>query len=93
MGIAHFRIGFPLSLLRKFNTGRLQTKTSPHIPNSHNTTQKMYVTFILHSFLIRKMSDLFRNKNLKIAFRSTNTFHDILLTRTNNTITKHQGGI
>jgi hypothetical protein len=32
--------GFPLSLIRKLNTG-ICLKTSPHIPNTHNTTQNM----------------------------------------------------
>jgi hypothetical protein len=69
--------GFPLSLLTKLNTAILNKTKSPHIPNTHNTTQKMYATFILHSSLTRKMTNLFHNTNLKIAFRSTNTFRNV----------------
>jgi hypothetical protein len=68
-------------------------KTSPCIPNTHNTTQKAWVTFTFHSPLVWTLTNLFCNTNLKIAFWSMNTIHNLLCTQTNNTITKHQSGI
>jgi len=71
--------GFPLSLLTKPNTK----------PNTENTTQKISVIFTIHSPVFRKLTNFFRNTNLKIVFRFMNTIHNILHTRTNNTITKN----
>ena len=67
--------------------------TSPLNPNTHNTTQNIWVTIIFHGPLIRKLSHLLPKTNLKTKFRSTNTFRNILRTRNNNRVSKHKGGI
>jgi hypothetical protein len=56
---------FPLtSLFTKLNTGMLHKK-SPLIPNIHTNTQKIWMTITFHAPLIRKLSHLLRNTNLK----------------------------
>lgn len=65
-------------------------KTLSYIPNTYITTHKMWVTFTFHSPLVWKLTDLFCNTNLKIAFWS---IHKLLCIQTNNTITKHQSGM
>jgi hypothetical protein len=52
-----------------------------------NTTQdnqpkqnKRWITFKHHSLLIMKVTNIFRNNNLRIAYRATNTLQQILNT-------------
>jgi hypothetical protein len=71
----------------------LHKTLSPCTPNTHNTTQKTWVTFTLNSPLVWTLTNLFCNANLKIVFWSMNTIHKLLCTQTNNTSTKHQSGI
>jgi hypothetical protein len=55
--------------------------------NNIHTTQdnkpiqnKKWMTFKYHSLLVRKRTNLFRNTNLRIAFRSTNTIQQLINT-------------
>jgi len=82
-----------LLLLTKLNTQLLHNTTSPVIPNTHNTTREILVTFIFHEPLTRSLSHLFRNTNFKITLRYTNTNRNTLRTRTDNSVTKHLSGI
>ena len=44
----------------------------------HKQTNKKWITFTNHSPLIRKVTIIFKQTNLKIAFRATNTIHQQL---------------
>ena len=79
--------GFPL--LTKLNSLILH-KIPSRVPNTENTTQKISVTFTFNSPVVRKLTNLCHNTKIKIAFRSMNTVHSILRTRSNNTFTKYQ---
>jgi hypothetical protein len=46
--------------------------------------QKKWVTFTYHSPIIRKVTNLFKNTEIRIAFRATNTIYQQLAERTQN---------
>jgi len=43
----------------------------------------IWITFKYHSPLIRKVTNLFKNTNIKIAFRANNTVYQQLVQKTN----------
>jgi len=58
---------------------RKSDRTSPLIP-IFTTLHRKYNWHIIHGLLIRKLTHLFRNTNLKIKFRSTNIIRKTLHT-------------
>jgi hypothetical protein len=64
------------SFFTKLNTGMLH-KTSPLAPNTHINTQKIWVTITFHGPLIRKLSHLLRNTNLKTTTFVTYYLHGL----------------
>jgi hypothetical protein len=67
--------GYPLRLIQK-----LQQKIT--VKNNHNTLTKQltqkWVTFKYYSPLVRKITTIFKNTNLGIAYQATNTLWQIL---------------
>ena len=70
--------GFPLKIIHKLKKKIIFTKQKSN-PHKHNKRKK-WVTFTYYSPLIHKVANLFKNTNLKIAFR-TNNIHNKLCDR------------
>jgi hypothetical protein len=71
---------FPQNLLQKLKqqiTHKVQTQKT-------NDSHKTWTTFTHYSQQIRKITNLFKNTNIRIAFRSTNTIKRITKRKTNN---------
>ena len=60
---------------------------------STETKTKKWALFTFHSPTIRQVTNIFRDTNLKITFRTNNTLQNILNTRQHNTNTYAQSGI
>jgi len=60
---------FPLHLITKLKT-QIQHKTQT---NKTDNKSKKWVTFPYHSLKVRKNTNLFKQTDIKIAFKSTNT--------------------
>jgi glycine cleavage system regulatory protein len=67
--------GFPAHIIHDLKK-KLITKTQKH--DTTATQQQKWVTFTYHSPLIRKITNLFKQTNLNIALRATNTIHQQL---------------
>ena len=75
--------GYPRSTIIKLNThiqNRLQHPKTNTIPSNN----KKWVTFTFHSPIIRRITNIFRNTNLKITFQTNNSLHNILNTKHQN---------
>ena len=46
------------------------------------TQKKIWVTFTYHSPIIRKITNLFKNTEIRIAFKATNIIHQQLADKT-----------
>jgi organic radical activating enzyme len=69
--------GYPISIINKLNTQILnKTRTPP--TEQHN---KKWITFTYHNPTIRKITNLFRKSNLKIAFTTHNSISNKLNTQ------------
>jgi hypothetical protein len=77
--------GFPLHIIQKLKK-KLITKNKEKSPTA--TTS---VTFSYHSPLIRKINNLFKQSNLNIALRATNTTHQQLTNKIVKTSTNLRG--
>ena len=83
--------GFPTHLINKMKTKLLQRKSSNNLQQAENTEKyKHWVTFTYYSPAIRKITNLFKDTNLKIAFKATNTIQQQLSNKATNT-TKPSG--
>jgi hypothetical protein len=68
--------GFPLHIIHSLkkkieNKKQKQQQQKPLTPSTQH--KKKWVTFTYHSPLIRKVTNLFKHSNLRIALRTTNT--------------------
>ena len=52
-----------------------QNKTNDMQAEQIQKKQKKWITFTYHSPLIRKVTNLFRNTEIHIAFKTTNTIY------------------
>jgi hypothetical protein len=59
-------------------------------PQKTNSNHKTWITFQYYSPQIRKITNLFKNTNIKIAFRSTNMIKHLMKRKTNNTTPDHE---
>jgi hypothetical protein len=67
--------GFPLNIIHNIkNKVIIKTQKNPH----KHIKRKKWITFIYHSPLIHKVTNLFRYTNFNIAFRDTNTICKLL---------------
>jgi hypothetical protein len=74
--------GYPTFIIDRLNTQIKNRKT--HSTNMQTQNNKIWVTFGFYSPNIRKVTNIFRNTNLKIAYRATNTIQSILKTHIQN---------
>ena len=58
--------GFPLQMIHNLRNNIIITEETKNIPIK--TQKKKWITFTYHSALILKVTNLFRNINLNIAF-------------------------
>ena len=70
-------------LIAKHNTNTTK-------PKQDNNNNKKWVTFSYHSPLVRKITNLFKNTEINIAFRTQNTIYKQLTHKANN---KNPSGI
>ena len=77
--------GFPIQLIHNL---RNKINKKQHTTNiSIQTTCKKRITFTFRSPLLHKITNLFRNTNLHIAFKTNNTiFHHFCYKSPNNTL-------
>jgi hypothetical protein len=65
----------------------IQQKVNTHIPQSSAPKRpKIWTTFTYYHPSVRLITNLFKNTDINIAFRSTNTIRNCLKVRKNNTI-------
>ena len=77
--------GFPLQLIHNLKNKVAKKQHTTNI--SAQTTRNKWITFTFHSPLVHKVTNLFRNTNLHIAFKTNNTiFHHICHQSPNNTL-------
>jgi hypothetical protein len=78
--------GYPTTLIKKLNKHIISKRNSMNdnkLPPQINN--RIWVTFEYHNPIIRKVTNIFNNTNLKIAFRVNNTTQNILKpAKTNN---------
>jgi hypothetical protein len=77
--------GYPTTLIERVNN-HIKNKINSTITNTqiqHNNNKK-WIIFEYHNPIIRKVTNIFKNTNLKITFCVNNTIHNILNTHTQN---------
>ena len=62
----------------------IQTRITNKDHRKTTTAHKKWVTFEYHSPLIRKVTNIFKNTNLSIAYRASNTIQKLLRTHQHN---------
>jgi hypothetical protein len=80
---------FPIDTIHNIKKERnTQTKEKPGhkrgTANTTNTEQKKWIIFTYHSPLIRKVTNLFKNTTIHIAFRANNTMYQQLEQKADN---------
>jgi hypothetical protein len=78
--------GYPTILINRLNN---QIKNKINRPKEHTSTQnknnnKKWTIFEYRNPLIRKVTNIFKNTNLRITFRISNTTQNLLKTHTQN---------
>jgi hypothetical protein len=76
--------GYPIPLITKLNTQIEHKLSKPNMTNDYPNSLQIWITFTFNSPVIRKITNLFQDTNLKIAFRTSNFIHNILNTRIHN---------
>ena len=61
-----------------------------HRKNNTLRDIKTWTTFTYYSPLICKITNLFKHRNVRIYFKSTNTIHDLTKPKTNNNMQEHK---
>jgi hypothetical protein len=70
---------YPVKLIDKLQHKNI-TDDDNTIQNSQQAQNREWVTFRYHSPLVRKVTNIFKNTNLQIAYQATNTLWKILST-------------
>jgi len=76
----------PQQLLQKLNR-QIQQKTDQ---NSEKKDNKIWTTFTYHSPKIRTITNMFKNTNIGIAFRTTTMLHQCIRPKKQTPITDHE---
>jgi hypothetical protein len=76
---------FPIHLITRL---KRHTQQKPHTDSSVRKTKK-WATLTYHSHKVRKITNLFKQTDIKIAFRSTNTVQQQTRTRLRETTSDH----
>ena len=87
--------GYPTTLINRLNN---QIKNKINRPKDYTLTQntisnKKWTIFEYSNPLIRKVTNIFKNTNLKITFRVSNTTQNILKTHAQNNDKNKNSGI
>jgi hypothetical protein len=61
-----------------------QNKTNDMQAEQIQKKQKKWINFTYHNPLIQKVTNLFRNTEIHIAFKTTNTIYQQLIEKTHN---------
>ena len=69
--------GYPASAIIKLNTHNQNRLRNPN-KNTLPSNNKKWVIFTFHSPILRRITNIFRNTNLKITFRANNSLQNIL---------------
>jgi len=77
---------FPIHLIAKL-TAQIQCKTQMNTTNKSNNNK--WATFTYHSSKVRKIPNLFKQTDIKIAFKSTNTLQQLTKPKIHNTTQDH----
>jgi hypothetical protein len=78
--------GFPTKVIQQIKekeTAKLNTKENKEQRERTNNNKK-WVTFTYYSTLVRKVTNLFKNIDIRIAFRTNNTIYQPLGQKTGN---------
>jgi hypothetical protein len=75
--------GFPMHITHNLKEKLIKKQTQKHLTTTTQQNKK-WVTFTYHSPLIRKVTNLFKQTNLNIALRATNTTHQQLTEKPTN---------
>ena len=70
--------GYPTSMIYKLKTRLINKKQTHKQQHEETISRKKWVTFTHFSPLIRRITNLFKQTNLKVAFRATNTIQQQL---------------
>ena len=81
---------YPTSIINKLRMKLIDRKQNQQSPKTIQHTNKKTITFTYFSPTIRRITNLFKHSNLKIAYRTTNTIQQQLTERTTN---KNPSGI
>jgi len=74
--------GFPQGIITQLMERTKKKLATTNIKKENNSKPKKWTTFTYHSPLVRKITNVFKNTNLNIAFKATNTASQLL--RINN---------
>jgi predicted SPOUT superfamily RNA methylase MTH1 len=86
--------GYPITLRNRLNQIKNKINRSKNYTLTQNTNNnKKWITFEYSSPLIRKVTNMFKNTNLKITFHVSNTTQNILKTHTQNNDEYKKSGI
>lgn len=83
--------GYPTSTITKLNA-QIQNKLQQSNTNIELSNKK-WVTFTFHSPIICRITNIFRDTNLKIALQNNNSIHNILSTQCRDNNIYKQSGI
>jgi len=72
------------NMIKKEISKNMVYKTNNMQTEKTQKKQKKWITFICHSPLIRKVTNLFRNTEINIAFKTANTIYQQLIDKTYN---------
>ena len=79
---------FPSTIIQKLRY-QIKHKTKHTIPHTNMNKNKRWVTFTYISPQIRKVTNIFRNTNVKIAFRCRNTIGNLIKSSKDHNIQPH----
>jgi len=77
--------GFPEQIVHKLRNKLVTIRDRPLQPQPMQQHNKKWITFTYYGPAIRKVTNLFKRTNLKIAFRPTNTIYHQLVQKPKNT--------
>jgi hypothetical protein len=81
--------GYPTSIINKLKMKLIDRKHNQQSPTMIQHNNKKWITLTYFSPTIRRITNLFKHSNLKIAYRTTNTIQQL----TERTTNKNPSGI
>jgi hypothetical protein len=71
----------PQTLIQRLNHQIQQKHTDKDHTNSEQQVRKIWAKFTYHSPLIRKITNILKHTNVRVAFRNTNTLQQLIKTK------------